>query len=97
MGHHIARVHMKILPKRLRCSVCEEEHILFDDHWTHMSSKHGIEPEPTFENCFNKNHEFKHYQCDECGLMAKNKSQLESHLLKHVGNTTPLSVVRHVL
>ena len=82
MGHHIARVHMKILPKKLSCTEggCGQEYILFLDFHEHMSSKHEIEPIATFENCFNRNSEFDTFSCHLCVFKTCAQKLLDQHM-----------------
>ena len=82
MGHHVARVHMKILPKKLSCTEggCGQEFILFLDFHEHMWSKHEIQPIPTFDNCFNRNNEFDTFSCHLCVFKTCAQKLLDQHI-----------------
>ena len=85
MGHHIARLHLNIKAKKLSCTQngCGQEFILFHDFHAHMCEKHNIEPEPTFENCFNYNHDFSVFSCHQCAYTTGSKPRLEDHIRIH--------------
>jgi len=85
MGRHISRVHLRVVPKELKCKHCSELFTNWKAFHDHSVTIHNEEPEASEEHDqYLIDSDFDNHQCEQCGLKFQQKSHLRYHFLtKH--------------